>query len=255
LLGVSATFAQVPGRLAATGGDIVITPILNSSVRIEYAGKVIYIDPWSAADLTHAPKADLILISDDPYHHYDPKAIEQLRKPSTPVVVPDIVHKVFPAGITLPNGKSGVFAGVSIESVPAYDLTPGEPYHAKGRENGYLITLGGKRIFFAGVTECVPEIQALKNIDVAFMPMNLPLDRMHPVPVVECLKTFKPKYVYLHHYDTTFMRWIYNPKANPAPSAQRTAATIRAFSDALKGTGITFWDAKWYPDYPPETAH
>jgi L-ascorbate metabolism protein UlaG (beta-lactamase superfamily) len=255
LCSAGAALGQTPGRISATGGEIVITPILNSSVKLEYAGKVIYIDPWSAADLSHAAPADLILVTDEPYHHFDPKAIQQLRKPGTLVVVTATVHKKFAYGKVLENGKSGVFAGVMVQAVPAYDLTPGDPFHPKGKGNGYVITLGGKRIYFSGMTECVPEVQALKDIEVAFLPMNTPLDRMRPVPVVECLKTFKPKFVYLHHYDSTFMRWIFNPKDNPPPSAQRTSASLHAFTEALKGTGITYWDAKWYPDYPPEPGH
>jgi L-ascorbate metabolism protein UlaG (beta-lactamase superfamily) len=246
--------AQTPGRVVAKGGEIVITPIINSSVKIEYAGKVIYIDPWSAADLSQGKKADLILVTDDPYHHFDPKAIALLRKPGTPVVVTPTVHALFPDSSVLASGESGVFAGIPIEATPAYDVTPGEPFHPKGKGNGYLMTLGGKRIFFSGLTECVPEIQALRDIEVAFLPMDTPFDRMPPATVVECLKTFKPKYVYLDHYDAAFMQWIHDP-SKPAPSFQRTSARLRAFSEALKGTGITFWDAKWYPDYPPERAH
>jgi L-ascorbate metabolism protein UlaG (beta-lactamase superfamily) len=256
-VGVGAAFAQTPGRVPAEGGDIVITPIINSSVRIEHAGKVIYIDPWSAADLSQARPADLILVTDDPIHHFDPKAIAQLRKPGAPVVVTATVHANFPDGRVLSNGKSGVFAGIPVKAVAGYDLTPGEPYHPKGKSNGYLITLGGKRIFFSAVSECVPEIQTLRDIEVAFLPMNSPVDRMRPIAAAECAKTFKPKYVYLHHYDTEFTRWLEVPNRKP-PSLQRTSASLRAFNEALKGTGITFWDAKWYPTYPPEpveTAH
>lgn len=86
------------------------------------------------------------------------------------------------------------------EVVGAYDMTPGLPFHAKGEANGYLVTLGGMRLIFSGVGECVPEIQALQNIHVAVMPMNLPVDQMRPVPVAECVKTAKPKVVYLNHY-------------------------------------------------------
>jgi L-ascorbate metabolism protein UlaG (beta-lactamase superfamily) len=252
LAGAGAAYAQTPGRLAAEGGDIVITPIINSSVRIEHAGRVIYIDPWSFIDFSKAPKADLILITDDPNHHFDPKAIAQLSKPGTSVVVTAKVHEKFPAGKALANGKSGVFAGIKVEAIPTYDMTPGEPYHPKGEGNGYVVTLGGKRIYHAGVGECVPEIQALKNIDVAFLSMRGSADRMSPIAVAECAKTFKPKYLYAHHYDRPFMHFLEFPKQYPPPSEKRTLADLRALGEALKGTGITFWDAKWYPKYPPE---
>src|SRR5688572_7951300 len=158
-------------KFPATGGDIEITPIIHSSLQIEHAGKVIQVDPWSAGGLSNAKPADLILITDDPGHHLDVKAIAQLRKPGAPVVMPASGQKRIPDGIVLPNGQSTTAAGVAIESIAAYDIKPGAPEHPKGTANGYLITLGGKRIYLAGVTECVPELQALKNVDIAFMPM------------------------------------------------------------------------------------
>jgi len=244
ILGAGSAFAQSPSRIAAEGGDILITPILHSSAQVEHAGRVIHIDPWSAGDLSQAKPADLILVTDDPGHHLDPEAIVQLRKPGAPVVLTEKAHSGFPDGMVLSNGESGVFADVRVEAVGAYDMTPGLPFHPKGEANGYVITLGGKRLFFSGVGECVPEIQALQNIDVAVMPMNLPVDRMRPVPVAECVKTFKPKVVYLNHYDNPYTRWLSNPQGDPPPNPQDT---IRAFSEAIEGEGIEFRDAGWYP--------
>ena len=91
-----------------------------------------------------------------------------------------------------------------MESIAAYDIKPGAPEHPKGEANGYLITLGGKRIYFAGVTECVPEMLALKNIDVAFMPMNIPVERMTPAAAADVHEELKPKVVYVYHYDQDF---------------------------------------------------
>ena len=198
--------AQSSDRIAAEGGDIEITPILHSSVQIEHGGTVVHIDPWSAGDLTAAKPADLILVTDDPGHHLDPAAIEQLRKPDAPVVLTATAHAKFGDGKILANGERGVFAGVPVEAVAAYDMPPGQPWHPKGEANGYVITLGGRRLFFSGVGECVPEIQVLENIDVAFMPMNLPVDRMRPMPVAECVKTFRPEVVFLIHYDNATAR-------------------------------------------------
>jgi len=247
VVGASSAFAQSPSRIAAEGGDIVITPIIHSSAQVEHAGKVIQIDPWSVGDLSQAKPADLILVTDDPGHHLDPDAIAQLRKPGAPVVLTETAHARFSDGTVLSNGENGVFADIRVEAVGAYDMTPGLPFHPKGEANGYVITLGGKRLFFSGVGECVPEIQALQNIDVAVMPMNLPVDRMRPIPVVECLKTFKPKVVYLNHYDNPHARWLTDSQSNPPPDTQATMATIRAFSEALEGEGIEFRDAGWYP--------
>src|SRR5688572_17182709 len=159
-------------KFPATGGDIEITPIIHASLQIEHAGTVIQVDPWSAGDLSRAKPADLILISDDVGHHLDVKAIQKLRKPGAPIIITANGKARVPDGIVLPNGESTTAAGVRVESIAAYDIKPGAPEHPKGEANGYLITLGGKRIFLAGVTECVPEVRALKNIDIAFMPMN-----------------------------------------------------------------------------------
>jgi len=247
LVGISIANAQTPTRVAAERGDIVITPIVHSSAQIEYDGTVIQIDPWSIVDLSRYKPADLILVTDDPGHHLDPTAIARIRKAGAPVVLTAKAHSRFADGVVLANGASGVFAGVAVQAVPAYDMTPGEPYHPQGEANGYLITLGGKRLFFAGVGECVPEIRALTNIDVAVMPMNLPVDRMRPTPVAECLRTFKPKLVMLNHYDNPHSRWLTDPSANPRPDVAYTAGTIRAFREAIDGMGIEFHDAGWYP--------
>ena len=131
-------------RFAASGGDIEITPFLHSSIQLEHAGVVIQVDPWSAADLSKAKMADVILITDDPVHHLDPVAIKRLRKPSAPVIMPASGKAKIPDGIVLANGASTTAAGVRVDSIAAYDLTPGDPAHPKGEASGYLITLGGK---------------------------------------------------------------------------------------------------------------
>src|SRR5688572_3654361 len=181
---------------ASTGGDIVITTGLHSSVQVEYRDMVVQVDPWSAADLSRHRKANLILITDDPSHHMDPKAIVALRQPGAPVVVPPKIHETYADSTALANGKSGTFAGVHVEAIAAYDLTPGAPEHPKGEASGYLVTLGGRRLLFAGVTECVPEVLALKDIDVVFVPMNIPPRRMMPAAAADCVKRLKPKIVY-----------------------------------------------------------
>ena len=172
---VPAALVTAADKFPANGGDIEITPLIHASVQIEHAGPVIQVDPWSAGDLSRAKRADLILISDDVGHHLDLKAIQQLRKPGAPIIIPANGKSRVPDGVVLANGRSTIAAGVRVESVAAYDIKPGPPEHPKGEANGYLITLGGKRIYLAGVTECVPELQALKNIDVVFMPMNIPV--------------------------------------------------------------------------------
>src|SRR6266850_4163085 len=222
------------------GAAQTITPIIHSSVQIEDAGKVIQVDPWSLGDLTKAKPADLVLITDDPVHHLDPKAIAQVRKPGAPVLVPSASHAKFPDGVAIANGESKTIAGITFEAIPAYDLKLGEPPHPKGKANGYLITIGGKRIYLAGVTECVPEIRALRDIDVAFIPMNLPLDRMTPPAAAECANAIKPKVVYVYHYDQSYAS---SGGKKPAPNL---AASVQAFRNTL-APAIEFRDGDWYP--------
>jgi L-ascorbate metabolism protein UlaG (beta-lactamase superfamily) len=228
--------------------DIELTPLVHSSVQIEYAGKVVQVDPWSRADLSKAKPADLILITDDPIHHLDPKAIAQLRKPGAPIVIPrgnreagnSNAMKQVPDGIPLANGESQTVAGVLIEAIGAYDLTPGQPYHPKGEANGYVITLGATRVYFAGVTQCVPEVRGLENISVAFFPMNLPLGRMEPDAAIECLRVIKPKVVYPYHYDQAWTSAA--REALPVP----TQKGLHEMKAALQKDGIEVRLANWY---------
>ena len=239
LLGALLFQAPLKGRPTyTTDPPIVITPILHSSVQIEIGSQVIQVDPWSRGDLTRAKPADLILITDDPAHHMDPAAIRQLRKPGAPVLLTAATQSKFPEGFVIANGETKTIAGITVEAIPSYDIKPGEPSHPKGKSNGYLISVGGKRIFLAGVTECVSEIRALRDIDIAFMPMNLPLERMMPAATAECVIALKPKVVYVYHYDQNYERGTTNPAA--------IAASLQAFRDALKGQSIAFIQSDWY---------
>ncbi len=236
-------------RIPAGGGDITITPLIHSSIQIEHAGKVIQIDPWSMRDLARYKKADLILITDDPVHHLDVKAIAALRKPGAPVIIPEVGKAKYPDGIIMANGEKASEGGIAVEAIPAYDIIQGAPEHPKGKSNGYLITLGGKRIYVAGVTECVPEVRALTNIDVAFVPLNVPLQRMTPAAAAECIKAFAPKIVYPYHYDQLIAARYTNPRAtSEGPAGGLTVAqSLQAFRDALKGEKIEVRSGDWYP--------
>ncbi|MGH9141842.1 MAG: MBL fold metallo-hydrolase [Vicinamibacterales bacterium] len=244
-----AAAALAADKIPAAGGDITITPLIHSSIQIEHAGKVIQIDPWSIGGLERFKRADLILITDDPAHHLDLKAIQALRKPGAPVIIPEAGKAKFPDGIIMANGESASEGGVTVEAIPAYDIIPGEPAHPKGKSNGYLITLGGARLYVAGVTECVPEVRALKHIDVAFVPLNVPLKRMTPAAAAECVKSIAPKIVYPYHYDQLLAARLVNPRATSGgPAGGLTvAASLQAFKDALKGEKIEVRDGNWYP--------
>jgi L-ascorbate metabolism protein UlaG (beta-lactamase superfamily) len=150
----------------------------------------------------------------------------------------------------LANGESATFGNVRVESIAAYDIKPGEPEHPKGEANGYLVTLGGRRIYFAGVTECVPEVKALKEIDVAFMPMNIPVERMMPADAAACTKLLRPRVVYVYHYDQDYVALLGNPKAalRGIPGGRTIPQTLQAFRDALRGESIEVRSANWYPE-------
>jgi len=244
-----AALATASDRVPAAGGDITITPLIHSSIQIEHAGKVIQVDPWSVLDLARYKKADLILVTDDPAHHLDVKAIQQLRKSGAPVIIPEVGKAKYPDGIIMANGERASEGGIAVEAIPAYDIIPGEPAHPKGKSNGYLITLGGARIYVAGVTECVPEMLALKNIDVAFVPLNIPLGRMTPAAAAQCVKAFAPKIVYPYHYDQVLVAKLGNPnaKAEGPVGGLTVAQSLQAFKDALKGEKIEVREADWYP--------
>jgi len=240
--------AAAPDRFTSPGGSITITPRLHSSVQLEFGATVIQVDPWSA-DNRPARPADLILITDDPGHHLDPTAIERLRKPGAPVVIPAVARSKVPDGIVLANGEKTVQAGIAVEAIAAYDIIPGDPVHPKGKSNGYVVTLGGARIYFSGVTECVAEVQALKNIDVAFVAMNIPVGRMTPAAAAECVKGLAPKVVYTYHYDQDYAGKVTNPRAatQPLPGGLTVAQSLDAFAAALAGTRIEFRRGDWYP--------
>jgi len=249
IVAAASMVAAMPAdRFPAAGGDIEITPLVHASVQLEHAGTVIQVDPWSVGDLSRAKPADLILITDDVGHHLDVKAIQRLRKPGAPVVIASNGKTGVPDGVMLLNGQSTTVAGVRVESIAAYDIKPGAPEHPKGEANGYVVTLGGKRIYLAGVTECVPEVKALKDIDVAFMPMNIPVERMSPADAAACTKIIQPKVVYVYHYDQDFATRMTNPNATlrGLPGGITIAQSLQMFEDAMKGTATDVRLAKWY---------
>jgi L-ascorbate metabolism protein UlaG (beta-lactamase superfamily) len=201
----------------ADGGDVVITPFAGAGVQIEHRGAVIHVDPWSRGDYSAAAAADLVLITDTPNDHLDPALIGRLRTPRTVIVVPieperardtggsDRLRAVAPTEL-MQNGHARDFllgpAGtrVTVEAVAMYDIIPGEPFHAPGEGNGYVVTVGGLRIYLAGVTECTPEMLAIRDIDIAFIPMNLPHGRMVPAVAAECVRRLAPRVVFPYHY-------------------------------------------------------
>jgi L-ascorbate metabolism protein UlaG (beta-lactamase superfamily) len=193
--------------ISTTGGPAEITFIGHGSLMIMYQGKVVYIDPINKlADYSSMPKADIILITHEHGDHLDLKAIQTIKNDNTQLYYTEKCESSLSGGKVMNNGDVQVTGPFKIEAVPAYNLVNGPQagmvYHPKGQGNGYILTLGDKRIYIAGDTENTPEMKALKNIDVAFLPMNLPYT-MTPEMVADAVKAFKPKILYPYHYGET----------------------------------------------------
>lgn len=217
-------------------GDITITAFRHASLQLEYDGKVIHVDPTSEGDYSAAKPADLILITHSHSDHFDTKAIGSLRKKGAPVVGSDEVVKKFNGLSRITNGQSMTFAGIRVEAVPMYNLPngPAARYHRKGVWNGYVLTLGARRVYIAGDTECTPEMMALKAIDVAFVPMNLPFT-MKPADAARCVRAFKPKVVFPYHY--------FNASTGVYQNREE-------FKAALAGEPVEVRLLDWYPPTP-----
>jgi len=249
LMSVSYSAISQVDEIPANNGSIKITPLVHSSLQIEYNQLVIQVDPWGIVDLSDALPADIILITDDIGHHLDKDAISKLRKSETVILMPASGKPHIPDGEILANGEKTEIFGISIESIPAYDIIEGPPAHPKGDANGYLITLGGKRLYLAGVTECVPELLELGRIDVAFMPMNIPPGRMTPAASAACTKLLNPDVVYLYHYDQGYTARVAR-STSPAPvlpGGISIKESLELFEKELQGSGIDFYDRNWYP--------
>ncbi len=188
-------------------GNLEITFIGHGSLMMKFNNKIIHIDPYSKlADYSKLPKADLILITHEHQDHLDPAAIDQVRTRDTKIVLTGKGAEKLSGGMVMKNGDAQTIMGIRIEAVPAYNVVHkrdnGQPFHPKGQGNGYVLTFGDKRVYIAGDTENIPEMKALKNIDIAFLPMNLPYT-MTPEMVSDAARAFKPKVLYPYHYGDT----------------------------------------------------
>lgn len=193
--------------IQTAGGPLEITFIGHGSLMFTFGGKAIQVDPYGElADYSTMPKADLILLTHEHRDHLDAKALQTLRSEKTEVVMTEICAGQVQGGIVMKNGEERTVLGLKIEAVPAYNLvhmrSEGQPFHPKGNGNGYVVTFGDKRVYIAGDTEDIPEMSALKSIDVAFLPMNLPYT-MTPEMVAKAARSFKPRVLYPYHYGNT----------------------------------------------------
>ena len=192
-----------------SGKKVRFTCIKHASIQINYNGLEIQVDPVGKGmkpetDYSQFPKADIILVTHEHHDHFDSDAIAQLTKASTKIYLNPAVHKMFGSGKALKNGdKVKIANDITIEAVPAYNTTPGrEQFHPKGRDNGYILTLDGMRIYIAGDTEDIPEMANIKDISIAFLPCNQPYT-MTIDQAANAAKTIKPKVLFPYHYNDT----------------------------------------------------
>jgi L-ascorbate metabolism protein UlaG (beta-lactamase superfamily) len=193
--------------IGTSAGELKITFVGHATLMFAFGGKIVHVDPVSAeADYSTMPKGDLILVTHEHGDHLDPEAIAAVRKEGTAVLLPQKSASAVKGATVMKNGDVRTVAGLKIEAVPAYNIVhkrpTGQPYHARGDGNGYIITFGDKRVYVAADTENTPEMKQLKNIDVAFLPMNLPYT-MTPEMVADAAKAFRPKVLYPYHIGET----------------------------------------------------
>ena len=193
--------------IKTSAGDLKITFIGHGTLMFAFGGKVIHVDPYGQlADYSKLPKADIILITHDHGDHFDPKVFSLLRTEKTVMILANTLAKRVEGGIAMNNGDVRSIEGLKIEAIAAYNMVhkrgDGTPFHPNGAGNGYVITFGDKKIYVAGDTENIPEMKVLKDIDVAFLPMNSPYT-MTPEMVADAAKGFKPKILYPYHYGDT----------------------------------------------------
>jgi len=193
--------------LPTSKGDLSITFLGHASLLIVFNGKNIFIDPFGqVADYSSLPKADIILSTHEHFDHLDTEALKAIRTPTTILVLNPAGAKQVGSGITMRNGDVQTVAGLQVEVVPAYNIVhkreDGQHFHPKGIGNGYILTFGDTRVYIAGDTENIPEMKDLRDIAVAFLPMNLPYT-MTPEMVADAAKTIKPRILYPYHFGNT----------------------------------------------------
>jgi L-ascorbate metabolism protein UlaG (beta-lactamase superfamily) len=193
--------------IPTSSGNLNITFIGHGTLMFEFNGLFIHIDPVSQyADYAKMPKANIILVTHQHGDHLDPGAIKLIRKDETELIYTESCAGQMAGGTVIKNSDVTTVRGIKVEAVPAYNLVHkrdnGQPFHPKGMGNGYVLTLGNKRVYIAGDTENVPEIKNLTDIDIAFLPMNLPYT-MTPEMVAKAVKMFHPKILYPYHYGNT----------------------------------------------------
>lgn len=238
----SATITSAEEKIAPTFQETpTVTPIEHATAVINWGDTTLYIDPVGGARaFENQPTPDLVLITDVHGDHLNAETVEGILNDKTIIIAPQAVADQLPKTLSgqvkvLNNGESKMFMGVEVSAVPMYNLREeAKDFHVKGRGNGYVLEKGGTRMYFSGDTEDIPEMRALKNIDMAFVCMNLPYT-MTVASAADAVIEFAPKKVYPYHY-----------RGNPDVS------DVTAFKTLVDtaNPGIEVVQLDWYPNAP-----
>lgn len=215
MAGIAATTIMPYAALAQGGGSdtyetdngkLAIHPIQHASFVMETPSMVIYADPVGGADAySGQPDPDLILITHEHGDHFNVETLQgivtdQTKLLTNPAVFDKLPDELKAMASSIGNGEETTIGDIKIEAIPAYNITEERKnFHPEGRDNGYVLTIDGKRVYISGDTEGTPEMRALENIDVAFVSMNLPFT-MAAKQAADAVAEFKPAYVYPYHY-------------------------------------------------------
>jgi len=199
-----ATVAQDEGGSTVIP-DIQITPISHATFVMNWNDQIIYVDPvGGVAVFANMPPAEVILVTDIHGDHMNPETIAAVKNEDNFLFVPQAVADKLDAKlkptVIVNNGEAATRNGLMITAIPMYNITEGRlDKHPKGRGNGYVLEKDGYRVYISGDTEGVPEMRNLKNIDKAFICMNLPYT-MDVDQAADAVLAFAPKEVVPYHY-------------------------------------------------------
>lgn len=227
--------AQMSGE-----SPVSVTPILHGSVVLGWAGTTIYADPYGGAEgYADQSEPDIVLISHTHDDHLDLNTLPAVVSEDTVLIVPQVVMDALPDALAgrakvLANGEQLQEQGFTITGVPMYNLEDQgrEVRHRPGVGNGYVIERDGYRVYIAGDTADTPDMRALQDINMAFVPMNLPytmsIDR-----AADAVLDFAPEQIIPYHYRGE----------NGLADVEAFRAMVEAGSDDIE---VVLLD--WYPD-------
>ena len=197
-----------------SGKTVTFHALTHASIRIQYDGMEIEIDPVTklgnkVINFASMPKADYLLVTHEHFDHFNQEAIKVLTGDKTRFITNQRCADMFGSGEVMKNGdKLQIAKNFTIDAVPAYNYTEGHTqFHPKGRDNGYILTIDGLSIYIAGDTEDISEMSAVKDIVIAFLPCNQPYT-MTPDQLVKAAKIIKPKVLFPYHYGQTDLSGI-----------------------------------------------